>query len=136
MLYNLVENHFKTISKLRIDRNLQKFRSSIVPLTIVNRLINKLSEDPSVMHGVSPSNSPPNSSNNLQKFNFHNAAFLITRVLSHRQKILSRKQRLQIKQCDKYKQKMGEYEDKSMKLEPKIENRIVCIRDQEVYISN
>lgn len=123
-MYNLVENHFKTISVLTQNKEIQKFRSSIVPLAIVDRLINHLSEDPSVLTEDSP--------HSVQKLDFHNAAFLITKVLKYKHKTLSRKQRLQIKQSEQYKQKISEYEEKSMKLAPQIEKRIICIRDQKV----
>jgi len=126
ILYNLVQNHFKTISNLKIDIKLDKFRSSIVPLCIVNRLINKLSNDPDVL--------PVEASleKKEHKINFYNSAFLVTRVLSHKQRSLSRRERLIIKQSEKYKQKMKEFEEKSMQLAPQLENRIVVIKDDEV----
>ncbi|CAF0939692.1 unnamed protein product [Brachionus calyciflorus] len=127
VLYNLVENHFKTIGILKRNTSFHKFRSSIVPLVIVNRLMHKISQDPSVQleDSQSPSDTP--------RINFYNAALIVTKVLSHRQKILSRKQRSQIKQTEKYKKKMAEYEERSMKLAPKVEGRIICIKDQEHY---
>ena len=115
---------------MQSNRLIDKFRSSIVPLVFVNRLINNLSEDPTILDQESPLASP--SASNLQKLNFYNAAFIVTKVLSHKQKVLSRRQRQIIKQSDKYKSKMREYEEKAMKLEPKLENRIFCIKSEEV----
>lgn len=131
VLYNLVENHFKTVAKLKQNRTLQKFRSSLVPLVVVNRLINNLSEDPNILPEDLKSTESP--AVNHQKLNFANAAYLISRVLSHKQKILSRKQRMHIKQSEKYKEKMNEYEERSLMLAPQVENRIICIRDQQVF---
>jgi hypothetical protein len=129
VLYNLVQNHFKTISKLKKNQTLVKFRSSIVPLCIVNRLINRLSHDPDVLP---PAESIEKPDKIEPKLNFYNAAFLITRVLQAKQRSLSRRERLIIKQSEKYKQKIKEFEEKSMQLAPQLENRIVIIRDEEV----
>lgn len=131
----MVENHFKTISKLKKDRTLRKFRSSIVPLFLVNKLINVLSEDPNIIseeENASPS--PPNSK--IQKLNFQDAAFIISRVLSHKNKALTKMQRIKIKQSERYQLKMKEYEDEAIKLSPKLENRIICIRDNEVTLNS
>jgi hypothetical protein len=132
MLYSMVENHFKTVNKLKENRSLEKFRCSIVPLVLVNRLINTLSDDPSILP-VRENDSPVNSSANLQTMNFPSAALIITKLLSQKHKAaLSRKDRIKIKQSDKYKKKIKEYEEESMKLEPRVEGRIVLIRDQQV----
>ena len=130
VLYNLVENHFKTILKLK-NQSLVKFRNSIVPLCTVNRLINKLSYDPEVLPQAESMEKPDKI---VSKLNFYNASFLITRVLQAKQKILSRRERLIIKQSEKYKQKIKEFEEKSMQLAPQLENRIVVIRDEEVIL--
>lgn len=125
VLVSLVENHFKTIQNLKTNHFRERLRSSIVPLFLVNRLINRLSEDPNILKNESPTETPT-------KLNFHNAAFLITKVLSHKQRTLSKKQRLIIKQSDKYTEMMKEYESKSMQLSPQLEGRIVCITDDNV----
>lgn len=137
MLYNLVENHFKTIGKLKKDRTIQKFRSSIVPLFLVNRLINKLSEDPNILkeEDNDESHGQQQQQQQQQKMNFSDAAMIISRVLSHKNKALSKIQRNKIKQSDSYKQKMREFEENAMQLAPKCENRIVVIRDQQVMMS-
>lgn len=127
MLYNLVENHFKTIAKIRSGQVHQKFRASIVPLFLVNRLIIKLSEDPKIMDDEDDTLAMP-------KLNFQNAALLISRMISHKNKTLTKMQRRRIKQSEDYKKKLKEYEERAMELAPKIENRIVCIRDQEVLL--
>lgn len=129
MLITMVENHFKTIRELKENRAMDKFRCSIVPLAVIDRLMLKVSEeDPSVL--ADEEQAAPAASN-WQKLNFHNAAFLITRLVSHKQKALTRKERIKIKQSDKYKKKMKEYEEESMRLAPKVEGRIVCIKSPE-----
>ena len=45
---------------------------------------------------------------------------------------LSRKDRQLIRQSEQYKLKMKEYEEKSAKLEPVLENRIICIKNEQV----
>ena len=47
---------------------------------------------------------------------------------------ISRKERLLIKESEQYKQKIKEYEEKSMKLEPMVENRIICIKNEQVIL--
>ena len=62
------------------------------------------------------------------KLNFSSAAMLLTKVISHKNKALTRNQRAIIKQSAVYKNKMKELEEKSMKLAPECEGRIICIR--------
>lgn len=107
---------------------MQKYRSSIIPLKLVNRLIFELSEDPSIL--PIEEETPPSETAN--KMNFFNTALLVTKMLSHKQKVLSRKQRMIIKQSNKYKLKIEEYEEKAMRLAPEVEGRIICIQSQEV----
>lgn len=106
-------------------------RQSIVPLITVNRLINNLSKDPEILKNKtneSPKKSPT-------KMNFHNAVNVVSKILHlYKSASLSRKDRITIKESEQYKQKMKEYEEKSMKLEPMVENRIVCIKNEEVLI--
>lgn len=105
-------------------------RQSIVPLITVNRLINNLSQDPEVLKKKtdSPNKSPT-------KMNFHSAVNIVSKILHlYRTASLSRKDRITIKESEQYKQKMKEYEEKSMKLEPIVENRIVCIKNEEVNL--
>jgi 16S rRNA A1518/A1519 N6-dimethyltransferase RsmA/KsgA/DIM1 with predicted DNA glycosylase/AP lyase activity len=64
--------------------------------------------------------------------NFANAALIVTKVLSHRRKTLTKKQRHKIKQSAEYLQKLSEYEERAMKLAPQCEDRVICIRDKEV----
>ena len=129
VLFNLVENHFKTVEQLQRNRNLNRFRSSIVPLIVVNRLIQKLSDDPNILNeDHEPVSSP------IAKLSFSNAAFLISKFLSHKQKVLSRKQRMIIRESCEFKQKIKGYEEKSIALAPSIENRILRIQNEEVSL--
>jgi 5'-nucleotidase len=131
MLYNLVENHFKAINLLK-TKTFEKFRSSLVPLVVVDKLVTKLSEDPSVLSDTD-GEERTGPSLWLQKLNFHSTAFLLTKVLSHKKKTLTRMERVKIKQCDKYRNAINEYEEKAVQLAPKVEGRIICIQSKEHY---
>lgn len=118
-------NHFKTIQKLKANRDQQKYRSSIVPLFKVNKL----------MYSISQSIDESENENGGVGggLGFPGAAYLITRLLSHKRKVLSKKRRIMIRQTPLYKEKMRQYEDNAMKLAPQCEDRIICIRDQSVF---
>ena len=104
-------------------------RQSIFPLITVNRLINNLSQDPDILKKKSqdsPTKLPT-------KINFHNAVNLVSKILRlYKTTSLSRKDRQLIRQSEQYKLKMKEYEEKSAKLEPVLENRIICIKNEQV----
>ena len=125
-----MENHFKTIAKLKKDRTLQKFRSSIIPLFLVNRLIHSINDE--LNQKEEETNSPKI---DHPKIDFQNAAYLITRVLSFKNRAISKLQRNKIKQCEKYQQRLKEYEEEAMKLCPKVEKRIIQINDEKVYLN-
>jgi len=54
-------------------------------------------------------------------------------VLSFRQQVLSKPERRLIRQSELYKKQMEEYESQSIKLAPRVEGRITCIRDEAHY---
>ena len=94
-------------------------------------IMHGLCNDPDVFPGKPPS--PPEKRHHIEpKLNFHSAASLVTRVLSTKRTLLSHDEKLFIKKSEKYKTKVRELEEKSMRLEPKVEDRIVCIRDDKV----
>jgi hypothetical protein len=120
VLYNLVENHFKTIEKLKNNRESysRRFQSSLVPQQTVSNLVNKLSKQSNLREAV---------------LDFDEAAYLISRMLLYKRKAhLSKKQRNKIKQSAEYLAKMKEYEEEAIKLAPHCQNRIICIENQEV----
>ena len=47
MLFNLVQNHFRTVRQLKNDVN-ARLRSSIVPLFVINHLIRRCSYNPEI----------------------------------------------------------------------------------------
>ena len=124
LLYTIVQNHFKTIENLKKDydqEQQQKFRSSIVPRILVNSLIEDLSQNPNVFKPES-----------ALKLNFRSTASLVTKMLSQKKKILTRKNRMVIRESKEFKEKMAEYEKKSMMLAPTIEGRIIAIQNEDV----
>jgi hypothetical protein len=137
-LFNVVENHFKTVDSLKkamsnSESRLHRFRPSLVPLVVRDKLINELSEDPSVLNEKQKAEmSKQNSHEHLRKLNFHKAANFIMRILSHRNRVLSKKHRQIIIQSEKYRVAMKDLEEKSLKLAPQVEGRIILIQNHEV----
>ena len=121
----MVENHFKAVQKVKKSRATQRFRSSIVPLVLMNRLIDGLVDDPLILP---PASFSPRRS---QLINFQSAAFLIGKVISHKHRITN-KQRKMVKKSDKYQQMIRELEAKAIELAPCVQDRIVLIRDAVV----
>ncbi len=71
----------------------------------------------------------------MHKINFKNAVQLVSKMLTlYKTSTVSRKERLIIKESEQYKQKIKEYEEKSMRLEPLVENRIICIQNEQVRL--
>jgi hypothetical protein len=71
----------------------------------------------------------------VHKINFKNAVQLVSKMLTlYKTSTVSRKERLIIKESEQYKQKIKEYEEKSMRLEPLVENRIICIQNEQVRL--
>ena len=126
VLYTLVSNYFKTISQLKKDKA-PRLRGSVIPIIKMINIIQELTNDPDVLPGIKPA-----MQQRVLKLNFHSAASLVTRVLSTKRNLLTNDERILIKKSEKFKQKVKELEEKSIKLEPKIENRIICIKDEEV----
>lgn len=68
----------------------------------------------------------------MQKLSFSSAAMIVTKMLSQRQKALLRVERIRIKKTQDYQNMIIKYEHESMNLRPKVEGRIICIRNNEV----
>lgn len=126
VLYTLVSNFFKTVSQLK-ENKAPRLRGSVIPIIKMINILHELNNDPEVLPALEP-----NIQKREAKLNFHRAASLVTRILSTKRTLLTKEDRLIIKKTDKYKTKIRELEEKSMKLEPKLEDRIICIRDNEV----
>ena len=112
-------NHFKTIAELR-NGHKNKFRSSIVPLTTKNNLIESLSEETNIELNET-----------VQKLDFIGAASIISKLHSFKEKTLSKTQRRLLKQSLSYQSKINEYENFIIKLAPECENRIINILEQK-----
>jgi hypothetical protein len=98
-----------------------------VPLFLVNNLLQRLSTYPEVIDQENENQLESPSTPNLS---FENASFIVTRVLSFRRRVLSKPKRRLIRQSQLYKKQMEEYESESIKLAPRVEGRITCIRDE------
>ncbi len=104
----------------------QKKKPSLVPLVIINSVINKLSNDPEVMK--QQENKRPNSQ---RKITFRTAVMMVI-TLSHKRKVLLYKDKKIIRQSLKFKSFIKKLEMKSLKLEPSIEGRSIRIENPEV----
>jgi len=134
----LVENHFQAVKTLSAKHNADdeeedneeksKKTPSIVPLVIINAVINKLSEDPEVMKRPGDLTRRPGSQ---RKITFRTAVLMVI-SLSHQRKVLLYKDKKVIRQSLKYKTFLKKLEMKSMRLEPKIEGRSIRIEKPEV----
>lgn len=124
LLFNLVENHFKTIQKLKKDAK-SRLRSSIVPLFIVNRLIKELSNDPSIVKKVITKKPDEN-----KHISFRTAAHVILKTVKLQRLVISRNDKKVIKKTPQFKKLISEYETKSMQLAPIIDGRIICLSTQ------
>ncbi|RNA30440.1 trifunctional nucleotide phosphoesterase -like [Brachionus plicatilis] len=114
VLCTLVENHFKTVNCLKKNPALKKFRSSIVPLVVVNRLMQKINQEHST--ALAPT----------QKLSFSGDTMIVTKVLSRLERQISR-------ETEDYKKKISEFEKESIKLAPKVEGRIIRIQSTEHF---
>jgi hypothetical protein len=141
VLFNLVENHFKAVQKLKEKKMLpaqessasDRFRPSVVPLVMVDKIIDELSEDPTVIDPNQKEDlTKQNSTTNLRRFNFHKAANFIISLLAHRNTVNSKKHRKLIIHSAKFKQTIREYEEISMELAPKVQDRIIMIKNNQV----
>ncbi len=137
VLFNIVENHFKTVDSLKkamsnSESRLYRYRPSLCPLVIRDKLINELSDDPTVIDpNLKAEITKQPSNESLRKLNFHKAANFILRVLSHKNHV-SKKHRQIITASEKFQSKIAHLEEKSLKMAPEVENRIIIIKDKKV----
>lgn len=102
----------------------KQYRSPIIPRVLINCLIENLSKDPEVL--------PAKSFLKLEietKLSFRMVAMIVIKTLKQRKCILY-SDRQTIKQSEKYKNQMKEYEMKMLKLAPQIEGRSRLINDE------
>ena len=123
-MYSIVENYFKAIQKLKTQTENEKplkFLPNIVPRYLENNLIRRLALDPTVLK-----------QNFGNKITFKTAVKTIMIMLKLQKTVITKRYRMQIRNSDKYKNQMAEYEEKSKSLAPKIEGRIIRIENEEV----
>jgi hypothetical protein len=117
------------------DSRLCRYRPSLCPLVVRDKLINELSDDPSVIDPNLKAEIVKRPSNeSLRKLNFHKAANFILRVLSHKNHV-SKNHRQIITASEKFQSKIADLEEKSLRLAPHVENRIIMIKDEQVFSS-
>jgi hypothetical protein len=89
-----------------------------------------LSTNPEIMDQI---NGSKPSTPSLPKLSFGNASMIVTRMLSLKERALSKQERRIIRQSEQFKKQIEEYESESIKLAPRVEGRITCIRDEAHY---
>jgi hypothetical protein len=131
VLINLIVNYFQTIEQIKSKNkeNNQRFRTSIVPLVIVNNLMTQLSDDSSI---VNKNDEIASLASPIDKMSISSMFSLVTNLNHFKNRTLSKRMRRIIKNSDLYKKKMDEFEGKAIQLEPNIENRIILIKNKEV----
>ena len=123
-MYSIVENYFKAIQRLKAQTENEKklkFLPNIVPRYVENNLIQRLALDPTVFK-----------QNFGNKLSFKMAVKTVMIMLKLQKTVITKRYRMQIRDSDKYKNQMSEYEEKSKSLAPKLEGRIIKIESEEV----
>lgn len=121
-----MENYFKQIQKKETEKTSgDSYKSSIIPRVLISCLIQNLSKDPEVL----PAKTLLLSNETRPKLSFRLAAFIVMKTLKKRD-VLLHKDKQQIRQSVKYKQKVKEYEEKILKMAPQIEGRSRLINDE------
>ena len=119
----MVENYFKAIQVHKKDKLSESYPQqsafNIVPRYLSNNLINNLSKNPNVFKSGS-------------KLTFKSAAVLVSKMIVLNKMILTRKNRMVIKESEEYKSKMLEFKKKSMQIVPLVEGRIKIIENKNV----
>ena len=123
MLFNLVQNHFRTVRQLKNDVN-ARLRSSIVPLFVINHLIRRCSYNPEIFK-----EEITKKTKDKTRISFKTAANIIYKTIKLQRLIISRNDKKIIKKSTQFKQLVSEYEKKSMELAPEIDGRIICIKN-------
>ncbi len=120
LLFNIIENHFETIKRLKHNSKC-RLRSSIIPLFVVNLLIRRCSTNPIVVKESLIQKK------NDKHISFKTAANIIYKTIKLQRLIISRRDKKIIKKSEQYQKLLSEYENKSMQLAPEIDGRIICI---------
>jgi hypothetical protein len=131
LFFTIVENHFKNIKRLRSkNQPLVRRRPSIVPIVRRNSLIKDIcfSNEFSKLGLADKGDSQYNYSHSRK-------SYIEPRKLSLQQSLNLPQSFLNtIKKSDYYLKMISEYEEEALKLEPKLEGRIICIDSPEVFI--
>ena len=136
-MFSLVHNHFENIKKVKELPFDATKRPSLVPIvrksSIIKDLLSKKSSSSSVYGNLSENDisSTEELSININSTRVRRES----RKLSLKQSLnLTKESLTNIKKSDAYIRKLSEYEDKTIKLNPKIEGRIICIKDKSVIL--
>ena len=126
IVYTIVENYFKSIEKHQrhlFNKEANKYLPSIVPRHLEKKIIDYLSNKPTVFKKKTEN-----------KLSFQNAVKLVMKMIKLNKTILTRRNRVIIRESEEYREKMVEYFERSISLTPKIDGRIILIKDEEVLL--
>jgi hypothetical protein len=122
LLFNIVENHFDSIRKLKQNKN-SRLRSSVIPIYKVNQLIRQCSTSLELCKEEIEAEKISKT-----KLTFRMVANIIYETIKLQRLIINtRKEKSLIKQTKTFKRLVNEFEKKSLELAPEIDGRIVCI---------
>jgi len=117
-LFTIVENHFKAIEQIKANV-IPQHRPSLVSINKRNRILEEMLKT-----------SPAIKQNNIS---FHTIAKIVMNTISgyqshhHRHDSIIHNEIINIKDSDEFKEKIRKHEERSIRLQPEIENRIVRI---------
>lgn len=126
-MYTLVENHFKQIKDRQTGVNNKEDSvkgSPLIPRVLISCIVKDLSKDPEVL----PKKQTP-TEQSKKRMSFRFVAQIVLETLKQRKVLLSKEKRI-IRQSQKFKTRMQELEQKSLKLAPEVEGRSRLIDDQ------
>lgn len=115
-LFNLVENYFITIRKIKEENQKQLLPARLVPLCITNKIVQELSMEPDVIYHTFKKDK--------HKITFRMIACVILKTIKLRSLALSKNEKKLIKSSQKFKYCLSEYHRKALELKPMIEGRI------------
>ena len=96
-----------------------------MPLVAESRIIKSLRQNPEIIEKID--SQVPHG----HKISFKTVVKLVSNMRSL-QNMVTKKERIIIKASENYKHQIGKYEENAMRLEPIVENRIICIQNEQV----
>lgn len=134
LIFSLIQNHFFNIQKIKSLPADSIRRPSLVPIVRKTSIIREIILNSST---VSSSLSENEISSNEELTFGSPRPRRESRKLSLQQALnLSKDSLINLKKSDAYMRKLSIYEEKSIKLSPTIDGRILCIKDKDVSLSN